>query len=115
MNQTPFGPVLPPDVLNNYAWLGDAVLLLYARGRILREESTVDNAACVRMTSNQFLASVGEPTRVEAEIGRIYLDSGWTEAVRWIETWLMPLFAKQEENMQKAQSTRRHTKRGHHE
>ena len=98
MNQPAFSRPVSPGNLHNDAWIGDAVLLLYARDRILRENGELDNAACVRMTSNRFLASLGEPSRVEAEIGRLYKESGWAAAVEWIETWLMPLFAKQEEN-----------------
>lgn len=87
----------PSDELQSDAWLGDAVLLLYARRRIVHETGRVDNELCVRMTSNQFLATLGEPTRVEAEIGKIYRESGWDAAIAWIEQWLLPLFAQQQE------------------
>jgi dsRNA-specific ribonuclease len=50
------------------------------------------------MTSNQFLAATGEPSEVEAEIGRIYEKEGLEAAFRWIESRLMPVFARQEEN-----------------
>lgn len=89
---------LPKDEALRDAWVGDAVLLLYARSRILKEEGVRDDARCVRMTSNQFLGALGEPTRVEAEIGRRYLEGGWEPAAEWIETHLMPMHEKQEEN-----------------
>jgi hypothetical protein len=49
------------------------------------------------MTSNGFLAGVGEPTAIEAEIGRAYSAGGLDEAFRHIERRLLPLFARQEE------------------
>jgi len=79
------------------AWIGDAVLGLYARGRILREAGAVDSAKLERMTSNRFLAALGEPSEVEAEIGRVYESEGMEAAFSWIEQKLMPLFDRQEE------------------
>lgn len=38
------------------AWIGDAVLCLYARNRILREDGVLDGTKSARMTSNQFLS-----------------------------------------------------------
>lgn len=83
------------DVEN--AWIGDAVLTLYARSRILAETGEVDNTRLERMTSNQFLSALGEPTQVEAGIGRVYRTDGLEAAFRHIEQTLMPLYAKQEE------------------
>jgi dsRNA-specific ribonuclease len=83
------------------AWIGDAVLALYARLKILREDGQVDGEKCKRLTSNQFLAAVGEPTRVEAQIGRAYAQQGLEAAFRWIEQNLLPLFERQEENRQR--------------
>jgi 23S rRNA maturation mini-RNase III len=82
----------------NQAWIGDAVLSLYARSRILRDGGTVDSAKFERMTSNRFLAARGEPSGVEAEVGRVYEKEGIEAAFRWIEQELMPLFDRQEEN-----------------
>ena len=79
------------------AWIGDAVLGLYARGRILRDGGAVDSAKFERMTSNRFLATLGEPSEVEAEIGREYESGGLDAAFSWIEQKLMPLFDRQEE------------------
>jgi hypothetical protein len=80
------------------AWIGDAVLGLYARLKILRETGRVDGERCKLLTSNQFLGSLGEPTRMEAEIGRIYAKDGLEAAFRWIELRLLPLYERQEEN-----------------
>ena len=78
------------------AWIGDAVLALYARRRILREGMGIDNAKAIRMTSNRFLQITGEASMVEAGIGRIYDEKGEAEAFRWIEETLLPVFEKQE-------------------
>jgi len=79
------------------AWVGDAVLSLYARGKILRETGTLDSEKFERMTSNRFLAALGEPSEVEAEIGRAYEAGGLEAGFSWIEQKLMPLFDRQEE------------------
>ncbi len=86
------------DELVAEAWIGDAVLTLYVRSRILRETGSVDGALSARMTANQFLSGLGEPTRVEAEIGRIYHRDGPDAAFAWIEANLLSLFQKQEQN-----------------
>lgn len=83
------------------AWVGDAVLLLYARQRILRQDGKVDGAKCVRMTSNQFLGCFGEPTSVEARLGRVYAEGGLEKAFSWIEETLVPLFDRQEAKRRK--------------
>jgi hypothetical protein len=79
------------------AWVGDAVLCLYARRRILRESEAVDGEKLERMTSNRFLAAFGEPSEVEAELGRFYEREGLEAAFAWIEQKLMPLFERHEE------------------
>jgi hypothetical protein len=80
------------------AWIGDAVLSLYARLKILREDGALDGEKCVRMTSNQFLGTIGEPTKVEAEVGRVYAGAGLAAAFSWIEEHIVPMFEKQEAN-----------------
>jgi len=80
------------------AWIGDTVLDLYARLWILRERGTVCGETQRRMTSNQFLACLGNPTAVEAKIGRLYHEGGVGAAFAWIEAELLPLFEKQERN-----------------
>jgi dsRNA-specific ribonuclease len=78
------------------AWIGDTILDLFARKWILEHHGTVCGEQLRRMTSNQFLACFGNPTSVEAKIGRIYLDSGEEEAFAWIEAELLPLYLRQE-------------------
>ena len=80
------------------AWIGDAVLGLWARLQILRDDGVVDGPKFLRMTSNQFLAALGEPTTVEAQIGKLYLESGEAAAFAWIEQNIAPVFRRQEEN-----------------
>jgi hypothetical protein len=79
------------------AWIGDAVLALYARLKILREDGTLDGEKAVRMSSNQFLAAFGEPTAVEAAIGRVFESDGLDAAFAHIERTIIPLFTRQEE------------------
>ena len=98
----------PPPVED--AWIGDAVLALYARLKILREDGRVDGEKCKRLRSNQFLGTLGEPTKVEADVGRVYARDGLEAAFHWIEQHLLPLFERQEANRMKrysASSTRR--------
>ncbi len=90
--------ISPATRLTHEAWIGDAVLCLYARLKILNEDGLLDGEKQVRMTSNQFLGTVGEPTRVEAEIGKVYLRDGLQAAFTWIENNLMPMFQRQEQN-----------------
>ncbi len=78
------------------AWIGDTILDLYARTWILRERGTVCGETQRRMTCNQFLACIGNPTSVEAKIGALYREEGMEAAFAWIEAELMPLFVKQE-------------------
>ena len=77
------------------------MLSLFVREKILREDATVDGEKCVRMTSNQFLSGFGEPSEVEAALGRVYQQQGLAAAYAWIEAGLMPRFAQQEENRRK--------------
>jgi 23S rRNA maturation mini-RNase III len=80
------------------AWIGDAVLALFARQFVLRERQTMDGEWFTRLTSNDFLSSFGNPTRVEASIGKLYLESGLEAAFAWMEAELIPLFRKQTAN-----------------
>ena len=82
--------------LRENAWIGDAVLELYVRSQILRQESKVDAEMKTRFTCNQFLSCHGNPTAVEAEIGVIYQREGLEAAFAWIRNTLEPLFVKQE-------------------
>ncbi|MGC4016883.1 MAG: hypothetical protein QM755_20570 [Luteolibacter sp.] len=77
------------------AWVGDAVLALFAREFVLRERQTMDGVWFTRLTSNDFLSAFGNPTRVEASIGKLYREQGLAAAFAWIETEMLPLFRKQ--------------------
>jgi dsRNA-specific ribonuclease len=85
-------------LLKEQAWIGDAVLALYARSWILENtpasEDRTETFKC--MTSNQFLSGIGEPTSVEAGIGRVYEKNGLQAAFDYIESTLLPLFKKQQ-------------------
>jgi hypothetical protein len=63
------------------AWIGDAVLALFARQYVLRERNMMDGEWFTRMTSNEFLSAFGNPTRVEASIGKLFLEGGLEAAV----------------------------------
>jgi hypothetical protein len=76
------------------AWIGDAVLCLYARRSILKAVGAVDGERLCEMTSNRFLARFGEPSEVEAEIGRVYESEGLEAAFAWIENRMGAAFAK---------------------
>ena len=79
------------------AWIGDAVLALFAREWILKQKgiSTKERAEVfIQITSNQFLASLGEPTSMEAEIGGVYEADGLHAAFDFIEQKILPLFLK---------------------
>lgn len=85
------------------AWIGDAVLSLYARSWILENghQFPQDKTELFcSMTSNQFLSALGQPTRVEADIGKRYQQSGYLAAKEWMDTHLLPLFLKQMKNRQ---------------
>lgn len=86
------------------AWIGDAVLALFAREWILRQsEITAEERAqvFVQMTSNKFLSALGEPTAMEAEIGTVYQSEGLQAAFTFIEQKFIPVFRKQRANRRK--------------
>jgi len=98
------------DEKRTKAWIGDAVLALFARQWILRQEniSAQDRAAVfVQMTSNRFLSALGEPTAMEAEIGLVYEEEGLQAAFDYIEAKFVPIFRKQRNNRSKIGSYRR--------
>ena len=78
------------------AWTGDAVLALFARNWILDKKEKMDAEMFTRMTSNNFLNCIGNATKVEAEIGKIYNQNGITKSFQYIEKEILPLFLKQE-------------------
>ena len=91
----------PRSTLLQQAWIGDAVLALYVRERILREQGKVDGDLYTRMTSNHFLSAIGEPSAVEAEIGEHFKTGGLSGAFQFIEDRLIPVFERQESNRRK--------------
>ncbi|MEM9080757.1 MAG: hypothetical protein AAGC74_08720 [Verrucomicrobiota bacterium] len=82
------------------AWIGDAVLALFAREYLLKKNGTLDGDAFIRFTSNDFLKPFGKsPTAVEAEIGRIYQQNGLEPAFTHIQTLLLPKFIQREKQL----------------
>lgn len=77
------------------AWIGDAVLCLFARKFVLRERDCMDAEWFTHLTSNGFLSALGNPTSVEAKIGGIYAEQGLEAAFAWMDENLIPLFRKQ--------------------
>jgi len=94
----------PLVILRQNAWVGDAVLELYARSWVLKHHGAMDAEMKTRFTCNQFLNCIGNPTKVEADIGIIYQRDGLEAAFAWIRAHLEPLFIKQEAS----RSPRRH-------
>ena len=95
------------------AWVGDAVLALYMRKLILKEQGIMDGEMFVRCTSNDFLRNIGNPTSVEAQIGRVYEEFGLQEAFDWMEHQLLPVCRMPEKNHQQrvAQQKKRRKKK----
>ncbi|MBN1403963.1 MAG: hypothetical protein JW942_05795 [Opitutales bacterium] len=93
-------PPEPSDyaLIREQAWIGDAVLGLFARRWIVANcPSSADRSDLFRrMTCNQFLTAFGEPTHVEARIGRVYEAHGLAAAFEYMEREILPLFVKQE-------------------
>lgn len=95
---------LAQQEMNDQAWIGDAVLALFARRWILRQEAAGKGLgehrveAFRHLTSNQFLASIGRPTEVEAAIGIVYQQQGEAAAFDFIEGRILPVYLKQRRN-----------------
>ncbi|MGB0416921.1 MAG: hypothetical protein ACPGKS_08735 [Coraliomargarita sp.] len=95
------------------AWIGDAVLALFARKWILEQSDIKPKQRSdffIRMTSNKFLSAIGEPTAMEAAIGVIYETQGLEAAFAHIEATFVPLFKKQQAKAQQPGSYRNKTK-----
>ena len=88
------------------AWVGDAVLALYVREWLLREKGKIDGESFIRATSNDFLRILGNPTAVEAEIGRIYQEKGLQAGFDYVEEKLIPLFVQREKVRERQKSRR---------
>ena len=83
--------------LREEAWIGDAVLALFVRRWLLtvtgRQMSFAERTALFELfASNRFLSNFGEPTRVEAEIGRLYQSEGLSTAFAFIEAKFLERF-----------------------
>jgi len=101
------------DEKRTKAWIGDAVLALFAREWILKQPSIPSSKRTetfVQMTSNKFLSALGEPTAMEAEIGIVYERDGLRTAFDFIESKFVPIFQKQQKNRSKAGTTHRKKK-----
>lgn len=81
------------------AWIGDAVLALFVREWLLATGGSLDGQAFIRFTSNDFLRLQGNPTSVEAEIGRVYQENGLQAGFDWIEEKLLPRFLAREKQL----------------
>jgi len=102
MKRTNSGDKADPVALEReQAWVGDAVLSLFARRWLLDRDGRMDGERLMRMTSNQFLSAMGNPTSVEAKIGRIFERDGLDAACEWMAAELVPLFEKQERKRQR--------------
>lgn len=80
------------------AWVGDAVLALFARQYILAQTGAMGQEEFAAMTSNSFLSAFGPPTRVESWIGQVYQKDGLAAAFEYIEREFLPLYLKQKRN-----------------
>ena len=83
--------------LRDQAWIGDAVLALFVREWLLTNElahlTERDRSQLFELfTSNRFLASFGEPTKVEASIGRVFAASGLDASFAHIRETLLERF-----------------------
>lgn len=78
------------------AWIGDAVLGLFARRWILENTGRMDAELFTAMTSNQFLSTISNPTRMESRIGRRFEDEGLDAAFAFLETEVLPMFLAQQ-------------------
>jgi hypothetical protein len=81
------------------AWIGDAVLALYARRWLLRytpkKMSDADRQQLFELfVSNQFLSAFGEPGQIEAAIGRKFEQEGLVAAFIYIENSFLDSFRK---------------------
>jgi hypothetical protein len=83
--------------LKDQAWIGDAVLALFVRQWLLDQPPHPKLSIQQRFTlftSNAFLQRFGEPTKVEATIGRIYVAQGLNAAFAHISNDLLPTFVR---------------------
>lgn len=101
------------STLREEAWLGDAVLELYVRERILEEDAARNDARRISLVRNSFLNRLGQPTRVEAEIGRRYRQGGLDAAFAWIGEEMSGMMQQQAMLPVKNQRTSRPSRKRH--
>lgn len=91
--------------VRDQAWIGDAVLALYARMWALRNvrDASLRSAVFTHFTSNHSLAAIGDPTRVEAQIGDAFAAGGLQSGFDFISLKLLPVFVAQWNKKVKAQ------------
>jgi hypothetical protein len=89
------------------AWIGDAVLLLFARELVLAERGQIDVEMVERLVANRFLATLGQPDAIEAEIGRIYARDGLAAAFAHLQARIVPAFRRQDVNRHRGRQGRR--------
>ena len=92
----PVNPPTDPTKERALAWIGDAVLALFAREHVLQRFGRIDTPAFLDFTNNNFLSAIGRPTRVEAEVGWVYEKDGLAAAFAYIEARIVPLWRAQE-------------------
>jgi len=80
------------------AWIGDAVLALFARKWIMETDNKMDGDKFMRFTSNDFLRRLGNPTSEEASIGRVYESEGLEAAFAYMEERYLPKFIELEKS-----------------
>lgn len=80
----------PREVEKAEAWLGDAVLALLVRDWLLRTLGVADGDLQGLITSNRFLSRFGQPTAVEAALGRLWRDQGYTAAESEFQEKFLP-------------------------
>lgn len=98
-----------PGDLRDPSWIGDAVLALCARSWIIAHEHELGGKRhdlFRDLTSNDFLASFGPPTEVEAELGRLYEKEGLAASRAYFEARFVPVFIKQQRNRNAAAKRR---------
>jgi hypothetical protein len=93
--------------LKEEAWLGDAVLEVFMRSWVLEQRGRQDMVTKVNLTSNAFLSSLGNPMKMEAQIGRIYRDQCIEAAWTWIREHVLPVFQKHEAKRLRARAGRK--------
>ena len=89
------------------AWIGDAVLALWAREKVLRERGELVTEMFLQLTGNAFLQTIARPTQVEAEIGAVYQRSGLATAFAYIEARILPVYESQAASRRRKAQKRR--------